>query len=91
MKKHPLSRKTNKVMIAKRKDGYHEIRVYHKKRQGSKLPRYRFKCGCCDESLEIYYDHEGTSHSLEINGVMGSIQNWRELLLPLLKLPNKTS
>jgi hypothetical protein len=38
------------------------------------------RCGCCNRSVEIYYDPEG----LEINGVNGSVENWREILLPLL-------
>jgi len=41
-----------------------------------------FKCGCCDEKLEVYYGGD----SLEINGVMGSVENWRTLLLPLLRM-----
>jgi hypothetical protein len=44
------------------------------------MPRYLIKCGCCDEQVEIYYD----AQTLEINGVMASIENWREVLLPLL-------
>jgi hypothetical protein len=37
--------------------------------------------------VEIYYDTDG----LEINGVNGSLENWREVLLPLLgiKQPKK--
>jgi hypothetical protein len=46
------------------------------------MPRYLSKCGCCDENLKIYYDEEG----LEINGVNGSIDDWREILLPLLRI-----
>ncbi|MCJ7471449.1 MAG: hypothetical protein MUP02_01380 [Actinobacteria bacterium] len=57
-----------------------EIRLYHKKGYGKKSPRYLLKCGCCNEKLEIYYDKEG----LETNGVNGSIEDWREILLPLL-------
>ena len=44
------------------------------------------KCGCCDEKLEIYYDDEG----LEINGVNGSTDDWREILLPLLRIEKKS-
>ena len=66
-------------MATTRPDGYWKVRVSHKKQQGKKLPSYTFKCGCCSEKVEIYYDDEG----LEINGVNGSIKNWRELLLPL--------
>jgi hypothetical protein len=37
--------------------------------------------------VEIYYNTDG----LEINGVNGSLENWREILLPLLgiKQPKK--
>jgi hypothetical protein len=49
------------------------------------MPRYLLKCGCCDEKLEIYYDDEG----LEINGVNGSIDDWREIFLPLLRIEQK--
>jgi hypothetical protein len=40
------------------------------------------RCGCCDRKVEIYYGDEG----LEINGVNGSLENWREILLPLLQI-----
>jgi hypothetical protein len=42
--------------------------------------RYLLKCGCCGEKVEIYYGDDG----LEINGVNGTIEDWREILLPLL-------
>ena len=32
------------------------------------------------DDVKIYYDNKG----LEINGVNGSIDDWREILLPLL-------
>ena len=63
-------------------DGYPQIRVYRKKGSGKKMSRYLLKCGCCDEKLKIYYDDEG----LEINGVSGSIEDWCEILLPLLRI-----
>ena len=67
--------------IAKsRPEGYWEIRVFHRKGVGKRDSRYLLKCGCCDEQLEIYYGGD----SLEINGVMGSVHDWREILLPLL-------
>jgi hypothetical protein len=49
------------------------------------MPRLLLKCGCCDERLEIYYDRE----ELEIGGVNGSIEDWQEILLPLL-FPGRT-
>jgi len=64
--------------------GQPQIRIYHQKGTGT---RYLLKCGCCDEKLEIYYADDG----LEINGVNGSIDDWRELLLPLLKKDSEKS
>jgi len=65
-------------------EGACAIRVSHragrKRGTGRVLPRYLLRCGCCEERLGIYYDEEG----LEINGVNGSLENWREILLPLL-------
>jgi hypothetical protein len=67
------------------KYGQPQIRVYHKKGVRKKSPRYLFKCGCCEQKLEIYYSEDG----LEINGVNGAIQDWRDLLLPLLLIEQK--
>jgi len=62
------------------------IRVFHragrKRGTGRILPRYLLKCGCCDRKVEIYYGDE----ELEINGVNGSLENWRDILLPLLQI-----
>jgi hypothetical protein len=67
-----------------KEDGYIAIlRVTHKKHgTGGKksLPCYNVRCGCCDQKVQIFYDNE----TLEINGVNGTIENWREILLPLL-------
>lgn len=76
--------KQQKKMAVKRSDGYWQIRVSHKKQHGKKSASYVFKCGCCSEKIEIYYDND----DLEINGVNGSIENWRKLLLPLLHVKN---
>ena len=60
--------------------GHPQIRVYHRKGKGKKCPRYLLKCGCCDQKLEIYYAEDG----LEIGGVNGAIEDWQEILLPIL-------
>ncbi len=60
--------------------GQPEIRVFHRSGKGKKGPRYLLKCGCCDEKLEIHYGEDG----LEIGGVNGTLNDWREILLPLL-------
>ncbi len=73
-----------KMAVSDNKGGW-LIRVHHRKkrklRQGVHDPRYLLKCGCCDEKVEIYYG----GGFLEINGVHGSVENWKALLLPLLK------
>ncbi len=77
----------NRKFTHTRPDGYFEIRSFHRDAKGKKDPRFLLKCGCCDGKLEVYYGGD----SLEINGVMGSVENWRELLAPLLemKLPGQ--
>ena len=80
----------NKRLAQQRAEGGFALRVYHKEGKGKRMPRYRVKCGCCDNHLEIYYAKD----SLEINGVFATVENWRELLLPLLfpdQLPANTS
>ena len=67
--------------------GQPQIRVYHKEGKGKKGPRYLLKCGCCEEKLEIYYADDG----LEIGGVNGAIEDWREILLPLLLIEKDSS
>ncbi|GEM_PF-3361651 len=51
-------------------------------------PSIRVKCGCCNEVVEIYHtdDRNGDPNleTLEINGVSGTIDQWRQILLPLL-------
>ena len=50
-------------------------------------PRIRVKCGCCNEAVDIVHDKELISlqgNTLEINGVMGNIEQWRKIFAPLL-------
>ena len=63
-----------------RRFGQPQIRVYHRRGTGKRCSRYLLKCGCCEQKLEIHYGEDG----LEINGVNGAIEDWREILLPLL-------
>ncbi len=65
--------------------GQPEIRVYHRKSTDKRCPRYLLKCGCCDEKVEIHYADDGP----EIGGVNGAIEDWREILLPLLRIERK--
>ncbi len=67
----------------KRGDGFPVPRVYRRKARGRKSARLLIKCGDCNQKFEIHYGPEGDD--LEIAGVLASIENWREILLPLLK------
>src|SRR5438105_5155461 len=82
----PLQRRTAVL----RPEGYCAIRVSHraerKRAQGHISPRYLLRCGCCDRAVQIHYDTD----ALEINGVHGSIENWREILLPLLQMKRRS-
>ena len=82
-----MAKPMNQKLAQTRKEGYFAIRTFHTSKKGKRDPRFLFKCGCCEQKLEVYYGED----SLEINGVMGSVGNWRELLLPLLdmKLPGQ--
>ena len=79
--------KVNRKSALTRSDGYSEVRVFHHSRARKRDPRFLVKCGCCENKFEVYYGGD----SLEIGGVMGSVENWRALLLPLLsmKLPGQ--
>jgi hypothetical protein len=89
MKAIPIQRRM--AVLRPEPEGVCAIRVSHraerKRGQGRISPRYLLRCGCCDQKVEIYYNTDG----LEINGVNGSLENWREILLPLLgiKQPKK--
>ena len=81
------------MRIVKRRNRFYEtsrfgqpaIRIYHRKASGRKSPRYLLKYKCCDQSLELYYSEEG----LEIGGVNGAVEDWREILQPLLSRGRK--
>jgi hypothetical protein len=65
--------------------GQPEIRLRHRAAKGKKSPSYVLRCGCCDQRLEIHYADDG----LEIGGVNGALEDWREILLPLLLIERK--
>jgi hypothetical protein len=67
--------------------GQPEIRIRHRPGTGKKSPQYVLRCGCCSENLRIFYAEDG----LEIGGVNGAIEDWREILLPLLSIEKRGS
>jgi len=60
--------------------GQPQIRLRQRTGRGVKSPSYVLRCGCCDQKLEIFYSEDG----LEVGGVNGALEDWREILLPLL-------
>ena len=73
----------------KRGYGYPVLRVHHRKARGKQSARLLIRCGDCDNKFEIYCGPNG--EDLEIAGVLASAENWREILLPLLKPLRKTN
>ena len=74
-------------MNVRRADGYATLRVSRRKERHKQSARLRIKCGDCNKALDIFYDEEG----LEIRGVHGSVENWREILFPLLAPKARTA
>ena len=64
------------------------LRVTHRAGKGRRAPSIRVKCGCCNEAVVFFPENRPTGNphtdSLEINGVYGSVGQWREILLPML-------
>lgn len=80
----------NRKLLQRRADGYSALRVFARKGRGKRSPRLLIKCGDCDNALEIYYDPKHPE-DIEIGGVLGSTENWREILLPLLQPAGKAA
>lgn len=75
-------KKTRRQRCQTSRDGYPVPRIYRRKTRGRKSARLLIKCGDCPNKFEIYYGPD--SEDLEIAGVLASIENWRNILLPLL-------
>lgn len=84
----------NRRFLQRRADTYSALRGFARKvanfakyapGRGKQSPRLLIKCGHCDHALEIYYDSKHPK-DIEIGGVFASTANWREILLPLLKM-----
>jgi hypothetical protein len=59
------------------------------------LPKVVVACGDCDESFNIYpptdYEDLSVDDYMEIAGVMARLEEWREVLLPLLNIDYVTT
>jgi hypothetical protein len=74
-------KKTRKKRARALGDGNPVPRVFSRQARGKRSARLLIKRGDCDQNFEIHYGSE----DLEIAGVLASIENWRKILLPLLK------
>ena len=61
--------------------GAFPLRIRHYPKRNKRDPFYRVRCGCCPNYIDVY--HNGGT--LEIEGVLGSVEELRKLLNPLLK------
>ena len=70
-------------------------RLYWKKEKGKKSGCVTVKCGDCNNKVEIYIPNkfeiqrEGKDATLEIGGVIGSIEFWQKLLDEIIKRVKK--
>lgn len=79
-----LSSIANKKMRVPAPEGGDKLRIYYTARKPNKrLASVRIKCGCCPQEVVVCYDDQ----TLEINGVIASIGEWRRVLGPLLEIP----
>lgn len=71
----------NQRMNVAAPEGGNKLRIYHSTaKPDKKLASVRIKCGCCTEQVIICHD----AQTLEINGVIASIEEWNRVLGPLL-------
>ncbi len=79
-----ILKRSNRIYSTSR-FGQPQIWIRHRKARGRRSPCYGLRCGCCGERLEIHYSGDG----LEIGGVNGAMDDWREILLPLLLIEQR--
>lgn len=79
------------IKIEDTKSGKLPLRTTYRQPKGVKSGRLLIKCGCCDERLEVHPDAfvlppDADPHRtfIEINGVDGSVDQWRQIFGPLL-------
>jgi hypothetical protein len=85
MKSKIIFPKRNNKMHNPSRFGISQIRMWQTKERklkkgGVVSPSVLLKCGCCDKKVQIFYG----GGTIEINGVIGSVDDWSEILLPML-------
>jgi hypothetical protein len=64
-----------------REDGWNNIREFFTPPKGNREAHLTLKCGDCDEKVKVYFG----SDTMEINGVFGSVKNWKEIFHKIVK------
>lgn len=59
------------------------LRITQRKARGKRSAHFRVGCGCCNEGLVIF-PPENVRDFVEINGVNGSVDQWRQIFGKLL-------
>ena len=67
------------------------LRMTQRKVTGKKGASFRIGCGCCTQGLVIFPPPSPPDDSIEINGVMGSRDQWQQVFGPLLNMVPKTT
>lgn len=52
-----------------------------------KCKHVEIKCGCCNNKLIVCDGALAGASEIEIGGVLGTLEDWRAVLLPLLGVP----
>lgn len=65
------------------------MKITYRKSRGKKGSRYLVRCDDCKARLEIYPPdfNDPKDELLEVGGVLGTVEEWRRLLLPMLDDP----
>ena len=68
--------------------GTRPLRVTERKARGKRGASFRVGCGCCTEGLVVFPlgDADEKNGHVEINGVIGTVNQWQQIFGPLLKL-----
>lgn len=79
MPKDQANRWNTKMCVPDPEGGF-KLRIWHSAATKRKSPRYRVKCGCCAEHVDISYGDD----TIEIGGVIATKTEWARVLSPLI-------
>jgi len=62
------------------------LRLTQRKKTERRSASFRIGCGCCTEGLVIFPPSDADDPQTEINGVMGTIDQWQQIFAPVLRM-----